>query len=402
MEVLPTSYQGQKALVVKDVLGLIKNPVVLQGQILDFIGLIDGKRSSRDIQLELIRQRNGVFVGIEDVQSLLSELDSLFLLDSEHYQDTKNKIIADYSQQEVRPAVLAGRAYPESVQALKKYLDSFFPTTQGVSDKKSSKRVSALIAPHIDLNVGKKVYAQAYEAVKEASPRTVVLLGTGHSLHHSYFSLTEKDFETPLGLIKTEKSFVQKLREASAEVVALHDIDHRNEHSIEFQLIFLQHLFGSEFSLIPVLCGSLQSAMATFSRASEIPGVNDFLGMLKKFVEEKGSEVLVVAGVDFSHIGPKFGHSFRASSLILEARDHDTRLISAICRGDSLGFWAETKRVDNKYNVCGFSSISCLLELFPGSFGQCLGYDFWEEEETQSAVSFAAITLFQANGISKK
>jgi len=114
-------------------------------------------------------------------------------------------------------------------------------------------------------------------------------------------------------------------------------------------------------------------------------------------VKDKGSEAFVVAGVDFSHIGPKFGHSFQASSLISEARDHDTRLIDTICRGDPLDFWAEAKRVDNRYNVCGFSSIACLLEILPGCVGQCLGYDFWEEEETQSAVSYAAITLSPAN-----
>lgn len=397
LEIFSTYYQGQKALVVKDALGLIKKPVVLQGQILDFIGLIDGRHTPRDIQLELIRQRNGVFVSVEDIQSLLSELDSLFLLDSDHYRDTINKIFTDYNQQPVRAAVLAGQAYPDSIEALEKYLDSFFPERPGVSVDKSDKKVSALIAPHIDLSVGKKVYAQAYAAVKEAFPKTVVLLGTGHSLHHSYFSLTEKDFETPLGLVKTEKPFVRKLREADEEVVAPHDIDHRNEHSIEFQLIFLQHLFGSDFSLVPVLCGSLHNALAAFSRASDIPGVNGFLGVLRTLVEKKGTDVLVVASVDFSHIGPKFGHSFQASSLISEARDHDTRLIDAICRGDPMGFWAEAKRVDNRYNVCGFSSIACLLEVLPESVGQCLGYDFWEEEETQSAVSYAAITLSAAN-----
>ncbi len=397
MEIFSSYYQGQRALVVKDALGLIKNPVVLQGQVLDFIGLIDGKRTPRDIQLELIRQQKGVFVGVDYVQSLLSELDSLFLLDSDYYRNTKNKIFADYSQQPVRSAVLAGQAYPGSTEALEKYLNSFFPKTSEVSVDTSDKNLSALIAPHIDLRAGKKVYAQAYTAVRGACPKTVVLLGTGHSLHNFYFSLTEKDFETPLGLVRTEKALVRKIREAGKEVISPHDFDHRNEHSIEFQLIFLQHLFGSSFSLVPVLCGSFQNALADFSRASEIPGVKGFLSELQKLVKEIGSDGLVVAGVDFSHIGPKFGHSFRASSLISEARDFDKRLIDAICSGDPLGFWAETKRVDDKYNVCGFSAIACLLELLPGSVGRYLGYDFWEEEETQSAVSFAAITLFPGN-----
>lgn len=401
MEFIPTTYQGQKAFVVKDMLGLIKDPVVLQGWVLDFIGLIDGRRELRDIQLELIRQRNGVFVGVEDVRSLLSELDSLFLLDSEHYKHTKNKIIAEYNRQRVRPALLAGGAYPESVEALKKELDSIFATAESDPGLKTDRCVSALIAPHIDLGIGKKVYAQAYKAVSGTLPETIVVLGTGHSLRSSFFSLTEKDFETPFGLAKTEKPFIRKLKEAASDVVSPYDIDHRNEHSIEFQLIFCQYLFGTHFSLVPVLCGSMHSVLAAHSHASAIKGVKQFLSQLGRFVEEKGSRVLVIAGVDFSHIGPKFGHSERAASLILEAKDHDTRLIGSICRGDFLSFWEEVKSVKNGFNVCGFSAIACLLELFPGFVGQCLGYDFWEEEATQSAVSFAAITLSQPNGRKK-
>jgi len=397
MEIFPTYYQGQKALVVRDALGLIKNPVLLQGQMLEFIGLIDGMRTPRDIQLELIRQQDGVFMGVEDVQSLLSKLDSLFLLDSDHYRNKKNAIFADYFQQPIRPAVLAGQVYPDSVEALEEYLDSFFPGIPEESPDKISRTVSALIAPHIDLRVGQKIYTQAYAAVKEAIPRTVLLLGSGHALHQSYFSLTEKDFETPLGVVKTDKAFVRKLKEADETIVAPNDIDHRNEHSIEFQLIFLQYLFGSDFTLVPVLCGSMNNAIHPFSCASEIPGVNGLLSELRTFVEERGSDALVVAGVDFSHIGPKFGHSCQASSLIQEARDFDTRLIDSICRGDVLGFWAEVKKVDNRYNVCGFSSIACLLEILPGAVGHCLGYEFWEEEETQSAVSYAAITLSPTN-----
>lgn len=394
MEIFSTRYQGQRALVVKDALGLIKNPVVLQGQILDFVSLIDGNRSLRDIQLELIRRQNGVFLGVDYVQSLLSELDALFLLDSDHYRETKNKLFIEYSRQPVRRAMLAGQAYPGSREALEKYLNSFFPmTTEGRTDGNGTK-VSALIAPHIDLRIGKNLYGSAYSAVKEAFPETVVLLGTGHSLHSSYFSLTEKDFETPLGLVTTEKALVRRLKEATEKVVAPHDFDHRNEHSIEFQLIFLQYLFGSKFSVVPVLCGSMDNDLNNFSRASEIPGVNGFLSVLAEIVEEKGVDGLVVAGVDFSHIGPKFGHSFRASSLISEAKEYDMRLIDAICKGNPSDFWAEAKRVGNRYNVCGLSSIACLLEVLPEPVGQRLGYDFWEEEETQSAVSFAAVSLF--------
>src|SRR4030043_163541 len=58
LEVIPTSYQGQKALLVRDFLGLIRDPLILQGDALQIIGLIDGKRTVRDIELELVRLKS--------------------------------------------------------------------------------------------------------------------------------------------------------------------------------------------------------------------------------------------------------------------------------------------------------------------------------------------------------
>jgi hypothetical protein len=39
--------------------------------------------------------------------------------------------------------------------------------------------------------------------------------------------------------------------------------------------------------------------------------------------------------------------------------------------------------------------LATLLEILPGAKGLCLDYEFWKEEPTQSAVSFAAIVLTQ-------
>ena len=69
------------------------------------------------------------------------------------------------------------------------------------------------------------------------------------------------------------------------------------------------------------------------------------------------------------------------------------RLIEAACRGDVEAFWAESRRVGDKYNVCGFSALACLLEALPEVQGRLLGYEFSQEEPTQSAVSYAAIAF---------
>ena len=393
IEAISTSYQGKKALLVRDPLGLIEKPLLLQGEILEFIALMDGRRNIRDFQLEFIRMRGGVLVSSQEVEKLLSELDSAFLLDSERYRRERKRLIDEYSLLEVRQAFHAGRSYPAEAKELRIFLDSFFSSEPELPAEIRGKELIALVSPHIDLGAGRRVYARAYQALKNSTVRRVILIGTGHSLHDSFLSLTERDFETPLGRIKTDKDWVRRLREAGVDAVSADDIAHRSEHSLEFQLIFLQHLFGSNFSLIPILCGSFHTVLDKVSRPSDISGLKSFLEVLGLAAKEFDPGTLLVAGVDLSHIGPKFGHEQRASSLLYQAKNHDRLLIGAICKADVESFWQEMKKVKGVFNVCGFSALACLLEVLSGSKGFVLDYDFWQEESTQSAVSFAAIAF---------
>jgi len=394
LDIIPVSYQGQRAFVVKDTLGLIEKPVLLHGEVLEMVGLIDGRRSVRDIQLAIIRQRKGELVSSEELDKILQDLDSLFLMESEHFRSQREKIMNDYARLRIRPAALAGRSYPESAGELEGFVGSLLHQDGEIQTKRPERKVRALVAPHIDLSVGKKVYASAYGAIRGMTPEHIVLLGTGHGLSEHFFALTDKDFETPLGSIKTDREWVDVLKRIDTSVLAQNDFSHRSEHSIEFQLIFLQHLFGSAFSLVPILCGSFHEPLSSFAQAADIPGVRDVLCELGRLIGQDAEKTLVIAGVDFSHIGLKFGHDRHGSTLLSAAKKHDNALIKAFCQGDARSFWAEVKQVDNYYNVCGFSALACLMALFPGAQGECLDYAFWEEEATQSAVSFAAIVLF--------
>jgi hypothetical protein len=393
LEIIPTSYQGERALLVRDFLGLIRDPVVIQGDALNLLGLIDGKRTIRDIQLELVRFNRGVLVDAEFISRIIAELDSALLLQSRKCLEEKERILTEYAGLKIRRASHAGVSYPAEPDKLREYLDSILDDPQVEDGQKSWSRVLGLVAPHIDLEIGRKTYAKAYRAIRDQAPHRIYLLGTGHAHAEGFFCLTEKDFETPLGRVETDRAAVRALRRAGEGIVSAHDISHRREHSLEFQLIFLQRLFGSSFSLVPMLCGSFAGELDKGSRPSEIPGVGKFLAALRTIWESDGGGGLVVAGVDFSHIGTKFGHSERAATLLLEAKTHDLKLIDALSRGDVLGFWAEARRVGDRYNVCGLSALATLLELLPEARGHVLDYDVWKEEPTQSAVSFAALVL---------
>ncbi len=392
LEVVPTSYQGKRALLIRDALGLIRQPVILQGEALSLVTLIDGKKTIRDLQVELVRARRGMLIDLDDVEKIIDQLDSAFLLQSRLYEREKERLISEYAQLAVREASHAGLSYPASEPELRRYLDSILES-EGRLEPGPDRPPDALISPHIDLEAGKRAYALAYGAIRHRRFGRVFLLGTGHSLDDGFYCLTGKDFQTPLGLVKTEREVVKKLRKAGGVAISRSDIFHRREHSLEFQILFLQHLFGSSFVIVPILCGSFAAMLERVSRPSQLEGVADFLAQLRRCWEEEREDSLFVAGVDFSHIGPKFGHRERAASLLLEARHHDQKLLEAVTRGDVEALWAEARRVRDRFNVCGFSALAALLEVLPGAQGRVLDYRFWQEEATQSAVSFAAAVL---------
>jgi AmmeMemoRadiSam system protein B len=397
LEIVPVVYEGERSFLVRDGLGLIERPVILQRDALSVLALLDGRRSARDVQLELVRRRGGAFVEMEAVQALVTELDAARVLDSPGFRRARRKFVAEYARLKVREAVLAGSSYPAGAEELAGHLDRLLEQGEGGGRAADPETACALVAPHIELETGKALYARAYASVRRLTPKRIVLLGTGHHLDDGYFSLTDKDFETPLGRVRTDREAVAALRAAGGAVVSPSDIAHRREHSLEFQLVFLQRLFGPSFSVVPVLCGSFQNELGRASRPADVPGVSGLVAALREIVRDGAVKTFSVAGVDLSHIGPKFGHAEDAAALLGEARRHDGALIDAACRHDVAGLWEETRRTGDRTNVCGFSSLAVLLEALPPVRGTKLGYEFWREEETRSAVSYASILFERAD-----
>jgi AmmeMemoRadiSam system protein B len=393
LDFIPVTYQGRRALVIKDPLGLMRDPVLLSGDGLLILELVDGRRSAVDIHAELVRMREGRPVGLGSISGLAAELESAFILDSARFRAEKNRLVTDYAALRVRPPCMAGRSYPADPRELGVMLDEILDLAGDDSSRPPAHEITGLAAPHIDLEIGRRVYARTFAPVRALRPKAVLLLGTGHALTEAPLCLTDKDFETPLGLVKTDKDLVKKLRFLGGAAVEPFDFGHKEEHSLELELLFLQRLFGSDFRLVPLLCGSLSAKLHCVRRARELPAVARVLEALAEWRNRLGSDALVVAGVDLSHIGPKFGHDLEASQMLPEAKRHDRALLDALGRMDAGAFWEETARVDDRFNVCGFSSLAFLLEILPRGRGWLLDYDTWNEEPTRSAVSFAGLAF---------
>jgi len=392
LEFFPVQQGGQQFVLIRDHLGLVGEGKAVALPLYQIMTLLDGARTARDIQMEFMRQRGGVLVESEEVEHLLNHLDESYLLDSQRFRRARDKIISDFTSKRIRPCSHCGNSYPEDPSQLKERLDEILASQP--SPPEPLGKIKALVAPHIDLSAGYKAYSKAYHMLKYVRPSRVVILGVGHHLMTHLFSLTDKAFETPLGVAKSNASFVRELRSAGGDAIAVNDFAHRSEHSVEFQLLFLQHLLKEgSFHIIPILCGSVQSCLHEYSRKSYQEKAGPFLKKLRELVTAPDNETLIIAGVDFSHIGPKFGHEMPALYLEDQSGSHDKNLLNHLCRLDADAFWEESRNVEDRFNVCGFSALACLLEVLPSSKGEVLCHELWHEEATRSAVSFAAVAF---------
>jgi len=366
LEFFPVQHQGQQLVLIRDHLGLVQEGKAVGLHLYHMMTLLDGTTTLRDLQVEFMSQKGGVLVGMDEINGLLANLDESYLLDSERFKNAKERIIADFSSQRIRPCSHCGKSYPENPSELRDRLDEILNSEPSISEPDG--KLSALVVPHIDL--------------------------VGHQLQNTLFSLTDKDFETPLGITRSDRKAIGRLRKSGRDIIASDDFAHRSEHSIEFQLIFLQHLMADKtFTIIPILCGSLQADLPEYSREAYQGQTGRFLDELRSILNDPEQETILIAGVDLSHTGPKFGHEMPASNMQPRSEEHDRNLLTNLTRLDADNFWEESRRINDQFNVCGFSALACLLEILPQCQGELLHYEIWHEEPTRSAVSFASLVF---------
>ncbi len=389
LRILPTQTESGRVVVIQDPLGLMPQPMAVGGQALELLPLLDGRRSILDLQTELTR-RYGILITSEQVSGVVEKLDAAYLLEGHRYRAGLESLVSEFGAMTSLPASHAGEAYPADPEVLRSWIDALLGKHDGAND--ADGEVVAVVAPHIDPRVGAEVYAAAYAPLRGAEFDRVVILGVGHSLRDAPLCLTTKDVETPLGTLSCDSELAGKLSVAAGDAASDDDFAFRGEHSVEFQAVILRHVLRNEnLRVVPLLCGGLEPLLEGRSRASEIPGVGGFCELLREALNEGERRTLLVAGVDLSHVGPKFGDAMSARAIAPESEEHDRKLLDALVAPAPESFCAEEKATAGRFNVCGFSALACLLEaLPPGTTGRLAAFHNWHEERTSSAVSFAA------------
>lgn len=384
----------------KDVI-LLRDPLALSAQVLAVGGggirilqLLDGTRDLARVRLEAIHMAGGDVAAGDDAQELVELLDERCLLMNGHFREAVQQVLKEWRSVIDRPAAFAGAAYSRDPSELARSIEDVLDHAPDLDVDLPPGRLVAVVAPHIDLSQGWPVYGAAYGLLAQSvpDPERILVLGTGHGMDQGMFCPTTKHYVTPLGTAHTDVDLVAELRQAGH--LGDDDLAHRGEHSIEFQVLFLTHLFGDDLApLVPMLCGDATRHLKDEDRPASLPGAGPLLERLRPSVQD--GRMMVVAGVDLAHVGPKFGDQDTSSELLPRALAHETALISAMEDVDPVAFWKEARRIEDGHHVCGLSSLGFLLELLPpGTQGKLLCRDVMRDLETSSAVGFAAVAFF--------
>ncbi len=149
-----------------------------------------------------------------------------------------------------RPPAVAGQFYPDDPRVLQEMLDEMLTHVT-----RHPVRPKALIAPHAGYIYSGPVAASAYACLspRRAQIRRVILLGPAHRVYLRGMALSQYEaFTTPLGAIPVDSGLVADI--ADLPLVGLQEEAHRQEHSLEVQLPFLQTVLD-DFSILPLVVG---------------------------------------------------------------------------------------------------------------------------------------------------
>jgi AmmeMemoRadiSam system protein B len=220
-----------------------------------------------------------------------------------------------FRSQPHRPPALANLSYPGNPRQLTMMLDDY-----GKDDNLNGWqpwRGRAIISPHIDYpraaaRCTAKVWQRAKTAVLEAD--LVIILGTDHNGGRGTFTLTRQPYATPYGVLPTDTGLVdERWPPPSAEEAAFaEELHHRKEHSIELSAVWLHYICQQAGidpkPMVPILCGSFHH----FVMNGHHPAEDDLLGTAVTTLQRATADkkVLIVASVDFAHVGPAFGDDY--------------------------------------------------------------------------------------------
>jgi AmmeMemoRadiSam system protein B len=254
----------------------------------------------------------------------------------------------------------------------------------------------AIAAPHVSPEGGWQSYRAAYGMLKpEHRQRTFVILATSHFGEPEKFGLTRKNFRTPLGDALTDQALVDWLAARGGKAIEMEDYCHSFEHTVELQVIFLQHVLGPDVRILPILVGQFARSLYQGGDPDDDDKVRAFHEALGELRELQRDRLFWILGVDMAHMGVRYHDQFEAfagQGVMSEVAGRDEARIAQINAADAAGFWDLVRPRQDDLKWCGSAPFYTFLKTAPKMRGELLKYEQWNIDD-RSVVSFAGMAF---------
>ena len=240
-----------------------------------------------------------------------------------------------------RPPAQSGTFYPDTEGALRTQIQQSFlhplgpgaiPTIPGTRNQ----NLLGLIVPHAGYRYSGPVAAHSYYRLASAGIfESIIILGPNHTeLGSGVSTMTEGEWSTPLGDVPIDTDLAQEIVDTS-HLVDVEDEAHRNEHSIEVQLPFLQFIYPRRFKFVPI-CMMLQDLQTSIEVGEA----------LAKAAENH--RAIVLASSDWTHYEPQEQAQSKDKQAIEEALQMNEKKFQEIIEERSV-------------SACGYGPVTAMI-----------------------------------------
>ncbi len=393
LDIFPSPVPDRPGLLMRDPFRYSDEILIIPPLLAAGLSFFDGESTVLDCQAYLSKLVGQLVPG-DVIETLSDALQQNGYLETEELERLKAHRHAEFAAAPQRHPAHAGSGYPDQLADLRTQLDEYL----NESLIPANDPLIGLAAPHVSPFGGWRSYAAAYGrlsgvAKQNAADKTVIVLGTSHYGRPEAFGLTRKPFVTPLGTLQPDLDLINLLTENAEDSIVHEDYCHSIEHSIEFQCVFLQQMLGSDFKILPILCGPFAKALYYGEPPENDDKVLRFFDALGEIADLHRSKLFWVLGVDLAHMGRRYGDKLIARAdedEMLQVKEDDLERLGQVCNGNSEEFFELVKPEEDRLKWCGFSPLYTFLNVMPEARGKLLRYEQWNIDE-ESVVSFAGI-----------
>ncbi len=193
---------------------------------------------------------------------------------------------------QTRKPIVAGQFYPGDSDSCIAEINECLREAEPA--KSLPEKIVAGIVPHAGWTFSGSLAAMVFSAIKQRHEKvdTFIIFGAVHSYYGSSPAVYDKGiWSTPLGETAIDEELAEAVLETDAAVSD--PSAHQDEHSIEVQVPFIQHLFA-DAKILPILTQPNKQSISLGEAVGDI-------------VKQQKKTIICIGSTDLTHYGPRYG-----------------------------------------------------------------------------------------------